>query len=90
MACKSELKWHVKGGGIAPTPGFKLKITKEKEEIWIRGNQAGLEYLSGVCRAMIGKTDPAGHFHIWSEMGNASPGSERTLLEFSDNEEDYK
>ena len=41
-------------------------------------------------RFAVDKLDPSGHFHIWSEMGNASPGSEHTRLEFSDDDEDYK
>ena len=71
-------------------PDFKLKITKDKGEIWIRGNKKGLEYLSEICLRVIGKTDPSGHFHITPEMGNASAGSEPALLEFSEKDEHYE
>ena len=68
---------------------FMLKITREGDGIWIRGNRKGLEYLSDIARRIIGKTDPSGHEHIYPRMGNASDGSEKVRLEFSDDPEDY-
>lgn len=67
-----------------------LKISKQGDEISILGNKEGLEYLSSICLAIIGKTDPSGHWHIMPEMNNASAGSLPTVVSFSDNEADYR
>ena len=68
----------------------RLKITRHNNEIQILGNKEGLEYLSKICLSVIGKTDPSGHWHFMPEMNNVSPGSEPTVIAFSDDEDDYE
>lgn len=69
---------------------FRLKVTREDGEIWIRGNRKGLEYLSQASAKIIGKTDPSGHIHISPVMNNSAPGSEAVRLEYSDDPKDYE
>ena len=79
--------------GFSPDhKGWKLKITIEpkEDEIWIRGNKGGLEYLASCCLSVIGKTDPSGHILLQWQMNNLLEESKETRLEFSDDEEDYK
>jgi hypothetical protein len=66
---------------------IKLKITYDNGEIWIRGNDQGLQYLADCCTRIIGKTDPSGHWHLMPEMNNLIEGSERTLIEYMENPE---
>jgi hypothetical protein len=70
----------------------KLKITYDKanQEIWIRGDKRGLEFLADCCNRVIGKTNPSGHIHLQWQMNNLEKGSVSTRLEYSDTIEDYK
>jgi len=71
--------------------GWKLKVTFDPKEqrVTILGNAKGLEFFAGCCLAVIGKTDPSGHIHLEWQMNNLVQGSTPTLVEFSDDEEDY-
>jgi hypothetical protein len=62
--------------------GFKLNVTTDDNEIIIRGNKAGLSFLSEACAKVIGKTDASGHIHVSPEMGNASELSKPLRIEF--------
>ena len=75
---------------MKPDDDYRLKITLDNGEIWIRGNKPGLEYLSKVSAQIIGKTDPSGHIHIMPELGNATIGSKKARIEYSDDPNDYK
>ena len=72
--------------------GWKLKATfnKKENEIWIRGNSEGLEFLSNCCLSIINKKDPSGHIHLEWQMGNLLEDSVAIRLEFSDDNKDYK
>ncbi len=59
-----------------------LKITYDKNEIRIRGDKQGLQYLADCCTRIIGKKDPAGHFHLMPEMNNLMEGSVKTVIEY--------
>jgi hypothetical protein len=63
---------------------FELNVTTEDDEVVIRGNRAGLSFLSEACAKVIGKTDPSGHIHISPAMGNASESSKPLRIEFTE------
>jgi hypothetical protein len=63
---------------------IRLKITCDKDEIWIRGNDEGLQYLSQCCTRIIGKKDPSGHIHLMPEMNNLMNGSMKTVIEYTE------
>jgi len=71
---------------------MKLKITynEKKKEVCIIGNKYGLEYLANCCLSVIGKTDPAGHFHLMPQMNNLSKGSLNTIIEYSKHPREYE
>jgi hypothetical protein len=66
---------------------IRLKITIDKDELWIRGDKAGLQYLADCCTRIIGKKDPSGHFHLEPEMNNLMDGSLKTVIEYMENPE---
>jgi len=68
----------------------KIKITydKEKNEITILADAAGLRYLSNIFLRIIGKTTPAGHWHLMEGMNNLEKGSINTLIAYSKNLEE--
>lgn len=66
---------------------IKLKITYDHNEIWIRGDKNGLQYLADCCTRIIGKKDPSGHFHLEPEMNNLMEGSIKTVIEYMENPE---
>ncbi len=59
-----------------------LKITYDKNEIWIRGDKQGLQYLADCCMRIIGKKDPSAHFHLMPGMNNLMVGSVKTVIEY--------
>jgi hypothetical protein len=66
---------------------IRLKITIDKDELWIRGDKAGLQYLADCCTKIIGKKDPSGHFHLMPEMNNLMAGSLKTVIEYMEDPE---
>lgn len=69
----------------------RLEVTMSSEdEVWIRGDKAGLEYLADWCHRIIGKSDPSGHIHFQWQMNNLLEGSLAIRLEFFDDDEDFE
>ncbi len=61
---------------------LRIKYDTDENEVRIIGNETGLRYLADVCMRIIGKTSPAGHFHLDPEPGNLDEGSTRTLVAY--------
>ncbi len=75
---------------ISRSQDWKLMITLRKGEVWIRGDQSGLEELAQKCLWIIGKDGPAGHDLLQWQMNTLLEGSVETILEYSDDPADYK
>jgi hypothetical protein len=65
---------------------FQLKITydAERKEVLISGNREGMKYLSDICARVIGKTTPAGHYHLSPQMGNVDDDSVSTVITYQE------
>lgn len=61
---------------------LKVSFDPKKAEVVISGDEQGLQYLSEICKKIIGKTTPAGHYHLSPEMGNADAESIPTTIAF--------
>lgn len=55
---------------------------RQHNEVEITADEEGLRYLADICLRIIGKSDPAGHFHLMEKMGNLEKGSVNTVIRF--------
>ncbi|OIO10390.1 MAG: hypothetical protein AUJ52_04355 [Elusimicrobia bacterium CG1_02_63_36] len=68
----------------------RLKFTIEAGEVLILGDEGGLEHLAEICRRVIGKKDPSGHWHLQPEMNNLVEGSMGAIIQFTDDDQDFR
>ncbi len=71
---------------------YHLKFSYDtiRNEIIISGNAEGLKHLADVCEKTIGKTTPAGHYHLSPKMGNTDDDSVVAMVCFCDSLRDSK
>jgi len=69
---------------------LKIIYNPKDDRILLLGDKAGLEFLSNCCLSVIGKHDPSGHIHLEWQNNNLVEGSTETILEFSNDPDNYK
>ncbi len=59
---------------------LRVVVHKETNEIHIEGNRSGLEYLMEVCKAVIGQSPGANHWHLGGAFNTLNPDSPDLII----------